>query len=49
MDTIDAQTDWEMAAHSWQEHVRLAQEALTLIRAILIDNVLGGQVLMLMS
>lgn len=33
--------DITMDAHLWQENVRLSQEALTLLRGILVDDVLG--------
>ncbi len=39
--TTDRQTDVVMTAHVWQENMRLSQEALTLLRGILADNVLG--------
>ncbi|DBB01488.1 TPA: hypothetical protein ACH3X1_000142 [Trebouxia sp. C0004] len=38
---IDQASDWNSQAHAWQENVRLSQEALTLLRVLLVDNVLG--------
>ncbi len=38
---IDRALDWNSKAHAWQENVRLSQEALTLLRVLLVDSVLG--------
>ncbi len=38
---MDRASDWHSEAHAWQENVRLSQEALTLLRVILVDSVLG--------
>lgn len=39
---IDRASDLESEAYAWQENVRLSQEALTLLRVLLVDSVLGG-------
>ena len=38
---MDRASDWHSEAHAWQENVRLSQEALTLLRVLLVDSVLG--------
>ncbi|KAL0035650.1 hypothetical protein WJX79_005806 [Trebouxia sp. C0005] len=38
---IDRASDLESEAYAWQENVRLSQEALTLLRVLLVDSVLG--------